>query len=131
MGADGGQRPPAMWNLVINLVFVLFGTRQRDAFCDDFAVTLLANVTICLLKRDDEAYPMTSEGTFHTLTALADPEEFVTEGTENDGDELLGDELVSVLLECGLLFLTDGQLTLERTGVDCGALAGVGFDELQ
>jgi hypothetical protein len=107
VGGKIGEAFEAMRNTVVDLLFVGVG------FVVGLANTLGDNLRVALFVTC-----VLAVGTLHTRSIL---EKFSTQRTAHDVVELLGDELVTLLLVDLLLLLTNGTLTvetnIERTAV--------------
>lgn len=99
VGGNVGETLEAMWNAVVDLFFVGIGL----IVC--FADTLGDNLRVALLVAS-----VLAVGALHTGSVL---EEVAAEGATHDVVELLGDELVALLLVNLLLLLTNCTLTVE------------------
>lgn len=107
IGGKVGKPFEAMRNAVVDLLFVGVGfvVGLADTLGDNLRVALFVTCVLAV-------------GTLHTRSIL---EKFSTQRTAHDVVELLGDELVALLLVNLLLLLTNGTLTvetnIERTAV--------------
>jgi hypothetical protein len=90
---------PTMRDTMINfgLIWIGFGIRLSDTFCDDLPVALLVACKLAI-------------GALHTSSIL---EQFTTQRAAHNVVKLLLNELVAILLMHFLLLLADGTLTTE------------------